>query len=435
MNEGEQATADDIHLSPARASELIAEGAQLIDVRTEHEWEAGRIAGAKRIELAELSERAGELERDRAVVFYCRGGNRSAMATAGLPRGRLRRPQHRGWALGLGRGRAAARARGRLRGRVGGGGGRAGSPPQGLAEPNTRIPVRFCTILFEAAADAAATRKRPERKRGSARDGTGLDAPETDRAGPGDRQGAARQGPARLAGEPRVLRERARARDPDHRARVRRLRHRGREVPRRADPRGPVHRLPPQAGRLRPAPARRADDPGEAPLRRRQPGADGGLRRRRRALRAARQGPHHDPPERPDPPRSPARHREADPRDLRGRPLLAGGLRQHGPQRDRRSLGRGGGRRGLRPDPVRRRLRPLLRPPPDDAADAAQDQDRLHRLRRRPGDHRHPRHRLHLAHPRRRPRLRGPGRRRHLDHAARRPDPDRVRQPPTTAPT
>jgi rhodanese-related sulfurtransferase len=82
MNEGEKATADDIHLSPGRAQEQVAEaGAQLIDVRTEHEWEAGRIAGARRIELAELSERAGELERDRPVLFYCRGGNRSGMAT------------------------------------------------------------------------------------------------------------------------------------------------------------------------------------------------------------------------------------------------------------------------------------------------------------------------------------------------------------------
>ena len=80
MSEGEP-EADEIHLSPARARELISAGAQLIDVRTEHEWEAGRIAGATRIELGELGERAGELDRDRAMVFYCRGGNRSAMAT------------------------------------------------------------------------------------------------------------------------------------------------------------------------------------------------------------------------------------------------------------------------------------------------------------------------------------------------------------------
>ncbi len=81
MSEGEHATVDDIHLSPDRASELIDEGAQLIDVRTEHEWEAGRLAGATRIEMNELGERAGELDRDRAVLFYCRGGNRSALAT------------------------------------------------------------------------------------------------------------------------------------------------------------------------------------------------------------------------------------------------------------------------------------------------------------------------------------------------------------------
>ena len=75
-----------------------------------------------------------------------------------------------------------------------------------------------------------------------------------------------------------------------------------------------VHRLPAQAGRLRPAPGRRPDDPREAPLRRHHPGADGGLRRRGREVRAAEQGPHHDAPEHPDAPRAAARRREADPR-------------------------------------------------------------------------------------------------------------------------
>ena len=50
---------------------------------------------------------------------------------------------------------------------------------------------------------------------------------------------------------------------------------------------------------------------------------------RDREVRAARQGPHHHPPEHPDPPRPAARRGEADPRDLRRRPLLARGLRQH----------------------------------------------------------------------------------------------------------
>lgn len=53
---------------------------QLIDVREPYEWEAGRIAGARHLELAQLSEGADTLERDRPVVFYCRSGSRSGMA-------------------------------------------------------------------------------------------------------------------------------------------------------------------------------------------------------------------------------------------------------------------------------------------------------------------------------------------------------------------
>ncbi|MGA8744653.1 MAG: rhodanese-like domain-containing protein [Solirubrobacterales bacterium] len=69
-------------LSPEAARELIAAGAQLIDVRAQHEWDAGRIGGASHIELSQLSERIGEIERGRPVLFYCRGDNRSDMAAA-----------------------------------------------------------------------------------------------------------------------------------------------------------------------------------------------------------------------------------------------------------------------------------------------------------------------------------------------------------------
>ena len=71
-------------VSREEARKLIADGAQLVDVRTEHEWEAGRIAGAKHVPLAELGERAEEIEKDRPVVLYCRGGNRSTMAAEAL---------------------------------------------------------------------------------------------------------------------------------------------------------------------------------------------------------------------------------------------------------------------------------------------------------------------------------------------------------------
>jgi rhodanese-related sulfurtransferase len=71
-------------VSRDEARKLIEEGAQLVDVRADHEWEAGRIAGATHLPLAELAERAGEVDPERPVVLYCRGGNRSTMAAAAL---------------------------------------------------------------------------------------------------------------------------------------------------------------------------------------------------------------------------------------------------------------------------------------------------------------------------------------------------------------
>jgi rhodanese-related sulfurtransferase len=53
---------------------------QLVDVRTDHEWESGRIPGAVHVRLDLLGEQLQGLDRDRPLVFYCRGGNRSGMA-------------------------------------------------------------------------------------------------------------------------------------------------------------------------------------------------------------------------------------------------------------------------------------------------------------------------------------------------------------------
>jgi rhodanese-related sulfurtransferase len=66
------------------ARKLVDGGAQLVDVRADHEWETGRIPGAVHIQLSELSSRADEIEKDKPVVVYCRGGNRSSMAAAAL---------------------------------------------------------------------------------------------------------------------------------------------------------------------------------------------------------------------------------------------------------------------------------------------------------------------------------------------------------------
>ena len=68
--------------TPQEVSKLQAEGQiQLIDVREPHEHEAGRIAGDRLIVLGDLSAQAHTIDQGRPVVFYCRSGARSAMAT------------------------------------------------------------------------------------------------------------------------------------------------------------------------------------------------------------------------------------------------------------------------------------------------------------------------------------------------------------------
>jgi rhodanese-related sulfurtransferase len=69
-------------LSPQQVAERLQRGEiQLIDVRERYENEAGRIAGGRLIELAQLAGAAETIDRERPVVFYCRSGSRSAMAT------------------------------------------------------------------------------------------------------------------------------------------------------------------------------------------------------------------------------------------------------------------------------------------------------------------------------------------------------------------
>jgi rhodanese-related sulfurtransferase len=59
------------------AKQLVADGATLLDVRTQAEWTAGHLQGATHIPVDELSSRMGELNRDSTVVAYCRSGRRA----------------------------------------------------------------------------------------------------------------------------------------------------------------------------------------------------------------------------------------------------------------------------------------------------------------------------------------------------------------------
>jgi rhodanese-related sulfurtransferase len=53
---------------------------QVLDVREDDEWTAGRIEGAVHIPLGELERRMSELDRNRPVVTVCRSGGRAGKA-------------------------------------------------------------------------------------------------------------------------------------------------------------------------------------------------------------------------------------------------------------------------------------------------------------------------------------------------------------------
>ena len=71
----------EIEVTPQQTRELLDKGeAVVVDVREPYEREAGHIDGSRHIVLGELTAHAGELPRDRPVVFVCRVGGRSLMA-------------------------------------------------------------------------------------------------------------------------------------------------------------------------------------------------------------------------------------------------------------------------------------------------------------------------------------------------------------------
>ena len=71
----------DVDVSPEWVRERHEAGEiQLVDVRETYEWEAGRLAGARHVELERVASQAPTIDKDTPVVFYCRLGARSGMA-------------------------------------------------------------------------------------------------------------------------------------------------------------------------------------------------------------------------------------------------------------------------------------------------------------------------------------------------------------------
>lgn len=70
-----------VRVSASDARQLVADGALLLDVRTEREYEDGGIEGSVNIPIQELPGRMDELgEKDQPIIVYCQSGGRSAMA-------------------------------------------------------------------------------------------------------------------------------------------------------------------------------------------------------------------------------------------------------------------------------------------------------------------------------------------------------------------
>ena len=74
-------------VSAAQATQMInREDALMIDVRDPAEFGAGHVIGARNVPLARIDDGANDLakRKDRPLVVYCDGGERSAKAAEAL---------------------------------------------------------------------------------------------------------------------------------------------------------------------------------------------------------------------------------------------------------------------------------------------------------------------------------------------------------------
>ncbi len=73
----------------ARARELIADGALVVDVREQTEWDGGHLPQARHIPAGAVGQRLAEIEqaaggKDKPIVLHCAAGGRAAKAKAEL---------------------------------------------------------------------------------------------------------------------------------------------------------------------------------------------------------------------------------------------------------------------------------------------------------------------------------------------------------------
>ncbi len=69
-------------VSPAKARELVAAGALIVDVRSPGEFAEGHVTNAVNIPLDVIGKKTGEhvTDKNRPILVYCLSGSRSALA-------------------------------------------------------------------------------------------------------------------------------------------------------------------------------------------------------------------------------------------------------------------------------------------------------------------------------------------------------------------
>lgn len=69
-----------------KLSEVIKNGAILVDVRSQGEFASGNVKGSINIPLDKLSIQLGKLKKDKTIVVFCASGIRSSQAKSILNR-------------------------------------------------------------------------------------------------------------------------------------------------------------------------------------------------------------------------------------------------------------------------------------------------------------------------------------------------------------
>lgn len=77
FGQGQSAAGLPATVSTQRGYELYQQGAFVLDVREQQEWDEFHAPNTTLIPLGELEQRVSELPKDKQIVVVCRSGNRS----------------------------------------------------------------------------------------------------------------------------------------------------------------------------------------------------------------------------------------------------------------------------------------------------------------------------------------------------------------------